>query len=278
MSGSTSIPAHSAVPVVSLALWVLFGVACWLPALDLGPGDSGAGRGVTTGWGLLRLGCSEISPTVFNPTTGVPPGAVAWLANPLLLIGWLLLLCRLPRVALAAGLGAALAALTVWLNYSAVDVLEGYYLWLASTCVLAGGGWLEWQRQEGSGPTLVEWVFVGVVPLALVVAGFVSPRLQSHEVRIEVLGPPGVELVVRLNADGKEDTLQGIIRRDVASLKARKLSYTIENVGNQGALRVQVFIDGKQSHMVVAYPGYPVVRGTVAGERVSQQAERKGEP
>ena len=69
-----------------------------------------------------------------------PPLIIPWSANILLLIGWILLLCKKNTAALSFGGGAVLAGLRAW-AFSGVwkQLLLGYYLWQASLVMFALG-------------------------------------------------------------------------------------------------------------------------------------------
>ncbi|MCL1679432.1 hypothetical protein M2T92_10380 [Elizabethkingia miricola] len=74
-------------------------------------------------------------------------GGIAWLANPLLFISWLLLLIKQPKISTPLSLMAFLLSLS-YLSASTITVNEGgskaaitsyglgYYLWLASSISL----------------------------------------------------------------------------------------------------------------------------------------------
>ena len=68
------------------------------------------------------------------------PLIIPWSANILLLIGWILLLCKKNTAALSFGAGAVLAGLSTW-AFSDVwkQLLLGYYLWQASLVTFALG-------------------------------------------------------------------------------------------------------------------------------------------
>ncbi len=68
------------------------------------------------------------------------PLIIPWSANFLLLIGWILLLCKKNTAALRFGVAAVLAGLSTWaFSYEWKQLLLGYYLWQASMVVFALG-------------------------------------------------------------------------------------------------------------------------------------------
>jgi hypothetical protein len=117
--------------LVTLVL-ALYLAACALPAIHL-PGE-GAGefriptedaiglKALLFGWGYLS----------FN---------LAWLTNPLLLVGLICYGRRRDTAALILGVAASLAALTTWSlpGRSFGPPLIGYYLWQASCLALTWG-------------------------------------------------------------------------------------------------------------------------------------------
>lgn len=97
---------------------------------------TGAEAPSAPGWGLLLIGW-----------VAVLGGMIAWLANPLLLVGWAMLACRLKRLAAVLAI-AALACgssfmlyQTMWINEAGTEAPisgygPGYWLWLASAATL----------------------------------------------------------------------------------------------------------------------------------------------
>ncbi len=123
---------------------LLYGSACGLPAVQVDEGGRACTAlrlGTLPGWMTLLVGW-------------VPPLTLPWSANLLLPVGVILLLCR--RVKLAAGFGAAAAALglTVWtMSHEWQALRAGYYCWQASLITFAiGSGLLAW-RLAGPAPT-----------------------------------------------------------------------------------------------------------------------------
>jgi hypothetical protein len=126
---STLVATRGRLVALVLALYL---AACALPAIHL-PGE-GAGefriptedaiglKALLFGWGYLS----------FN---------LAWLANPLLLVGLICYGRRRDTAALILGVAASLAALTTWSlpGRSFGPPLIGYYLWQASCLALTCG-------------------------------------------------------------------------------------------------------------------------------------------
>jgi hypothetical protein len=83
---------------------------------------------------------------------GLLAGIIAWLANPLLLAGWVLFALRQDGIALGLGLAALFCALSFLSVETVLDsdagyfkVIEyglGYWLWVASTAVITLGAGL----------------------------------------------------------------------------------------------------------------------------------------
>ena len=131
-------------PMVSLVVGVLYVAACVCPAVKVpDPVPIGLVLWAASG-GLLRV---EFQDSKMIDVLGVQAlryGAQDWLlipwsANVLLLIGWVLLLCRKYTVALGFGAAAVLAGLTTWAFFQAAELLPGYYLWQASLLAFALG-------------------------------------------------------------------------------------------------------------------------------------------
>lgn len=86
------------------------------------------------------------------------PLIIPWSANILLLIGWILLLCKRNTAALSFGAGAVLAGLSTW-AFSDVwkQLLLGYYLWQASLVTFALGTKPSRLRLESAYTTASTW-------------------------------------------------------------------------------------------------------------------------
>jgi hypothetical protein len=138
--------------LVTLTLvWMLYAVACVVPAIHLPTGafiGHGSPAGPVAGWALVYPG-GLIVLGMFNPT--LAPLAWAWLANPLLVLGSLLLVCRKVRSAMAAAIVGLVLSMGCLMPSDDVDgLLVGYYLWLASMVGLAIGAWLSRSGTFGS--------------------------------------------------------------------------------------------------------------------------------
>jgi hypothetical protein len=130
-------------PLIALAcVWLPYAAACLLPAIHLKTGafiGHGSPAGPLPGWALLYPG-GMIVLGLFNPT--LAPLAWAWLANPLLVIGSVLLLCRRPSSAMVAAMIALVLSAGCLMPSDGVDgLLAGFYLWVASMIALAIGAW-----------------------------------------------------------------------------------------------------------------------------------------
>ena len=93
----------------------------------------------------------------------LPPMTVPWAANPLLLVGGILLLCRQAKAATYVGLAAAGLGVTTWgchwmLGWKGLEA--GYYLWQASLVVFAAGAGAVWAWQASRRPTVLRAVLV----------------------------------------------------------------------------------------------------------------------
>lgn len=129
--------------LIALAcVWLPYAAACLLPAIHLKTGaffGHGSPPGPVPGWALLVPG-GVIVLGIFNPT--LAPLAWAWLANPLLLIGSVLLFCRKARSAMVAAMIALVLSAGCWMPSDEVDgLLVGYYLWVASMIALVTVAW-----------------------------------------------------------------------------------------------------------------------------------------
>src|SRR3954451_20141688 len=88
--------------LLSVGVWSLYAVALVIPAIKADEGGHACTAirlGTLPGWETLLFGW-------------VPPLCIPWSANPLLVVGWVLLLCRRFRAAWWVGFTAALAGLT----------------------------------------------------------------------------------------------------------------------------------------------------------------------
>jgi predicted Ser/Thr protein kinase len=127
----------------------VYGLAFLLPAYHLyaswdnGPGDRGwlEGHGNDYGWECFR-----------NAWTWQYP---CWYANPALWAGCVLVLLRRWLWGGLVGLLALILGMTVWNPFSQSRYLAGYWVWVASMAVLAGGSLYAWwtgrrTRQEAT--------------------------------------------------------------------------------------------------------------------------------
>ena len=128
-------------PVVLAAVPLLFMIACLSPAIDFGPQRGGPEdlHGVVRGWvAFVFGGVMAIIVASHDGEWSVKFAFVSWLANPLVVFGWILLACKRPRGAAAAGLLAVI--LGAWyLAFPFGRPLIGAYIWVTSSGVLAGG-------------------------------------------------------------------------------------------------------------------------------------------
>jgi hypothetical protein len=133
---------------ISARTWTAFGTsafvlfvyctACIAPAIDFGPprggphGLSGESSGIATlatGWMQLIV---ITSPQI---TLEHKISAASWLANPIGLLGLILLACRLPMFAVFPS-GIALNLGVWYLIYPTGKPMIGAYLWVASMALL----------------------------------------------------------------------------------------------------------------------------------------------
>lgn len=135
--------------VLLIVAVMLYGAACFSPALSF--------RVFTESPAAYKLEHLSGGALLVLGWLGLIQGQWAWLANPLLLAGWMLLLFRRPRAALAvAVLALAVACLTFTAkgqqfphdegdvsHMSLLRPLFGFYLWAASIAltVLAASLW-----------------------------------------------------------------------------------------------------------------------------------------
>jgi hypothetical protein len=134
-------PTGRKAPLIALAcVWLPYAAACLLPAIHLKTGaffGHGSPPGPVPGWALLVPG-GMIVLGLFNST--LAPLAWAWLANPLLVIGSVLLACRKARGAIVTAMIALVLSTGCLMPSGEVDgLLVGYYLWVASMIALAVG-------------------------------------------------------------------------------------------------------------------------------------------
>ena len=138
-----SMTRHPAIrPVVLAIVPLLLVTACLCPAIDFGPQRGGPEglHGVTSGWLAFVFGGVMLIIVAPSPEFSWVQKLVfvTWLANPLLVLGWILLACKKFRGAVAAGLLALL--LGAWyLAFPIGQPLVGAYFWAASSGVLAVG-------------------------------------------------------------------------------------------------------------------------------------------
>jgi hypothetical protein len=119
--------------------------------------------------------------------------------------------------------------------------------------------------------------FVGLILTSLLVVAALWFFWPQPQVIIEVSGAPGMKLVGTLKAGQAEGLIDGPVPRSIYA-KARRVSYTLENVGEPGAMTVRVLFDGELIDTLTADKDHPIVRGTVEHGRVSQKAEQKQGP
>lgn len=129
--------------VLSLTLG-LFALACFLPAVDKQwVMDGGALQDTHNDEPVLGPGWSDLA---FGWLSGHP----AWLANPTLALGIVLLLCGQARHAAVVGVLSASLGLATWTLFGRKDLYVGYYAWQASQLVFAGGAtWVCLRRRFG---------------------------------------------------------------------------------------------------------------------------------
>lgn len=124
--------------LLSVVVWWLYAAALYLPAVQVDEG----GHACTS----LRLGTQRGIAALLIGWLG--EGFIPWLANPLLLVGWVLLLCGRYRAALGFGVAAAAAGATTlgfWGAGTYKGLLDGYFYWQASLVVFAlSAGVLYW--------------------------------------------------------------------------------------------------------------------------------------
>jgi hypothetical protein len=106
--------------------------------------------------------CSRYSPVamlamgVMQFVVGNFSAGVAWFANPMLLLAWILLLCMLYQSAFGCSIGALAMALSLLFTRRVMasesgfaeqitDFAPGYWLWVWSMATAAlGAGWAAW--------------------------------------------------------------------------------------------------------------------------------------
>ena len=134
-------------PLIVAAMYILSLV---LPAVDLGPNDPPVPSGVARGWSIGVLGGLML---FLGPLQMFPV-----LANPMLWIGWVLLVIGRGRGAMVAGLIGILLAAGSWLQ--SIVLLAGFYVWFGSMIALAVAGLMRWrvkcvEPQSSTIPTII---------------------------------------------------------------------------------------------------------------------------
>lgn len=121
--------------MVSVVVWLVYFFACMSPVVKQTPdGISRSGiTGTVYGWEAMMLGWA-------------PPAFLPWMANLLLLVGWICLLRRRYQTAFVFGIGAVLTSFTVWVvplqelqSAPCAELLPGCYFWQASFILFAMG-------------------------------------------------------------------------------------------------------------------------------------------
>jgi hypothetical protein len=124
---------------------VLYGAACVCPAVKLANPAPAMARGLVKEWGGRPDNISGPSDLEFSGFEALLTGwhrplIIPWSANILLLIGWVLLLCRKVNGALLFGIAGVVAGLSTWAFSDYFEqLLVGYYLWQASLIAFAVG-------------------------------------------------------------------------------------------------------------------------------------------
>ncbi|MDG3006130.1 hypothetical protein [Paludisphaera mucosa] len=108
--------------ILTLIFLALYIGACVFPAICTYDGENGPPN-YFYGWTCLAFGW-------------MPPWSFAWLANPIMLAGWLAYVFHRYRTARVLGLAAFIAALGVWYFFQPKNLYSGYFLWQASTVAL----------------------------------------------------------------------------------------------------------------------------------------------
>jgi hypothetical protein len=141
--------------MVSLVVGLLYVAACACPAVKV------ENRGLE----LMNLlvvslgGKPDVQGPDYIEVLGVetlqagwpPPRIIPWSANILLLVGWILLLCKKNAVGLGFGIAAVLAGLnTRALLPERAQLLVGSYLWLASLIAFALSALALWFWNQAS--------------------------------------------------------------------------------------------------------------------------------
>jgi hypothetical protein len=139
--------------VVSLLVGSLFIVACASPAVEIEcPPHVGRDFGDINPFPDLASGTHYgIVALLFGWGS---PWALPWLANVLLVIGWILLLLKKNAAALGFGIAMALFGFTTLAylfvhldSYHLTRLLVGYYLWQAGLIVFALGALFAWRLE-----------------------------------------------------------------------------------------------------------------------------------
>lgn len=120
-----------------LVVLAVYLAACLTPAMST-PGLHGGDPIGARGWLLLYAGAWVI--LLREPTWWL-----AWWANPVLLVGWILLVSRRPRWAGILGGVALVLSVGIWLP-PAGEPMVGYFLWVGSMVALVAGS--QWTRDR----------------------------------------------------------------------------------------------------------------------------------
>ena len=120
--------------LVAVGVCLLYLLACCLPCVDCGPAVESSDPGFPDfeagwnyGWQILLLGWG-------GGNNGVP-----WSANVFLAFGMVCLWCNWLRATFWLGIVASALGLTTWWVRRYDTLMIGYYVWQASSLLLAGG-------------------------------------------------------------------------------------------------------------------------------------------
>src|SRR5215831_9911797 len=128
--------------MVSLVVGLLYVAACACPAVK----EKNRGLELINGLLVSLGGKPDAQGPEYIEAQGVevllagwpPPRVIPWSANILLLVGWMLLLCKKNTGGLCLGIAAVLAGLSTGaLLPEQTQLLVGSYLWLASLIAFA---------------------------------------------------------------------------------------------------------------------------------------------